>query len=52
MPSPSLSTLERGGDRPPAAAEWLARAAAQALDSGDFATALTRIRRSDGARTN
>ena len=36
--------LERGGDLP-AAAEWLARAAVQALDSGDFATALTRIRR-------
>ncbi|HNN93245.1 MAG TPA: hypothetical protein PKI03_13290 [Pseudomonadota bacterium] len=36
--------LERGGDLP-AAAEWLARAAVQALDSGDFATALARIRR-------
>lgn len=36
--------LERGDDRP-AASLWLQRAAVQALDAGDFATALSRVRR-------
>jgi tetratricopeptide (TPR) repeat protein len=36
--------LERGDDRP-AASLWLQRAAVQALDAGDFATALSRVGR-------